>query len=160
MKRKAAIIALIITGIFLLFGQLLIAWQYFPFFERANLPEWGPSPMGWAAAQLALYFAMGYLIFRIMILHELLIRPTLLWFLLSALMWEFFKYSLFHQSFPFLSFFVLILFIIMFVLFNIFLFREDARLGIVALPMTVFYIALVTPWYYQFLELNVIATQQ
>lgn len=160
MTRKAVIIALIITGLYLFFGQLIIIWQVDDFLASVNLPSWGPSPRGWAAAQLALYFAMGYLIFRIMILHKLLIRPTLLWFLLTVLMWEFFKYSLFYQSFPYLSFFVLLLFDIMFILFNLFLFREDGRLGVVALPMTFFYLLLVTPWYYQFLELNVVVAQQ
>jgi hypothetical protein len=160
MIRKAVIIALIITGLYLIFGNLINAWHVAAFFETSNMPDWGPSPMTWAAAQLALYFAMGYLIFRMMIIHKLMIRPTLLWFLLTALMWEFFKYSLFHQSFPYLSFFVLLLFDIMFILFNLFLFREDGRLGVVALPMTFFYLLVATPWYYQFLELNVIVVQQ
>jgi len=160
MSRKAVIIALIITSLFLVFGQLVNAWHVVDFFKMTNLPAWGPSPVGWAAAQMALYFAMGYIIFRMMVIHKLLIKPTLLWFLLTALMWEFFKYSLFHQSFPYLSFFVLLLFDIMFILFNLFLFREDGRLGVVALPMTFFYLLVVTPWHYQFLELNVVATQQ
>ncbi len=160
MTRKAVIIALIITSLYMVFGQLIIAWQVRDFLGSANFPSWGPSPMSWAAAQFALYFAMGYLIFRMMVIHKLMIRPTLLWFLLTALMWEFFKYTLVFQSFLYLSFFVLLLFDIMFLLFNLFLFREDGRLGIVALPMTLFYMLVVTPWYYQFLELNMAVTQQ
>ena len=160
MTRKAAIIALIITGLYLIIGNLINAWHVGAFLETVRLPNWGPSPMTWAAAQLALYFAMGYVIFRMMMIHKLMIRPTLLWFLLTALMWEFFKYSLFHQSFPYLSFFVLLLFDIMFILFNLFLFREDGRLGVIALPMTFFYLLVVTPWYYQFLELNMAVVQQ
>ncbi len=160
MKRKAVIIAAIIIGLFLFFGQLVNAWHMADFFAEVNQPDWGPGPIGWAAAQLALYFALGYIIYRLMVLHHLLIRPATLWLVLSALMWEFFKYTLFHQSFPFLSFFILILFGIMFLLLNLFLFREDGRLGVIALPLTLFFWLLVIPWYYQLLQLNTIATQQ
>jgi hypothetical protein len=154
MSRKAAIIALIITSLYLIFGQLFIVGDFGAFVENYQQPDWSMNPLTMVATQIALYVALGYMIYRNMVVNELMIKPTILLLIVTFMFWETFKLSLFDWQIPFLTFFLLICYIVLLLLLNLFLFREDGLAGMVCVPVSLFSILYVAPWYYQTMLMN------
>lgn len=154
MRRKAIIIAIIITALFMIFGQVWIIGDFKNIIQKFRQPEWALSTSTLIAAQLGLYFAVGYIIYRLMMVHQLMIKPTIFLLIITFAFWEAFKISVFDWQYPVLGFFLLICYIIFLLLLNLFLFREDGLAGIVCVPLCLFSVFYLAPWYYQVMLLN------
>lgn len=159
MTRKALIISLIIMGVYLLFGQIFIWGDVLPVLQNIAQPEWSLSSSTLIAAQIAIYFNFGFLIYRVMMANKLMITPTILLLLVTIFMWEVFKYCLFDLQQVFVTFIVLLIFVVLMALNTLFLFREDGRAGLAALPIVLFAVLYLTPWYYAVMDLSLQAGQ-
>jgi hypothetical protein len=160
MTRKALIIAMIISAIYLFFGQIFIWSDVLPVLQDIAQPDWSLPPSTLIAAQIAIYFTFGFLIYRLMMAHQLMITPSVLMLLVTFFMWEVFKYSLFDLQQVFVTFIVLLIFVVLMALNTLFLFREDGRAGLAALPIVLFAVLYLTPWYYAVMDLSLQATGQ
>lgn len=154
MSKKAAIIALIITSLYVIFGQVFILGDFSHFMEAYRQPDWAMNRISMVATQVALYVALGYLIYRNMMVNKLMIKPSILLLIVTFMFWEVFKLALFGWQIPFLTFFLLICYIILLLLVNLFLFREDGLAGMTCVPVTLFSVLYVAPWYYQVMMMN------